>query len=152
MGKSGVLMHILAGSAPDVVTVLVHLEQMLGLTPDPIRRLAALGGQGDRLRLSNAQRKQMDAILVDRPMAEHAYRHGAGAATDRYLIEQATMCQPADAARIADIQIAAAHVFPLKSADLMPALQGAALGDALKQAETRWIASGFTLTKDDLIS
>jgi poly(A) polymerase len=46
---------------------------------------------------------------------------------------------------------AAAQKFPLNAADLMPALSGPELGKALKSAEVRWIASGFTLTKADLI-
>lgn len=151
MGQSGVLMHILPGAARDVVAVLVHLEQILGLNPDPIRRLVALGGERDRLRLSNAQQKAVDVRLADMPLIELAYRNGANAATDRYLIEQASMTQPVDAARLDDFAAAAGQVFPLKAADLMPALQGVVLGKALKLAETKWIASGFTLTKADLL-
>jgi poly(A) polymerase len=33
----------------------------------------------------------------------------------------------------------------------MPALQGAALGARLRELESRWIASGFVLTRDDLL-
>ena len=33
----------------------------------------------------------------------------------------------------------------------MPRLQGAALGAALRAAEARWIASGFTLTRAQLL-
>lgn len=151
MGQSGVLMHILPGAAHDVVAVLVHLEQILGLDSDPIRRLVALGGERDRLRLSNAQQKAVDVRLTDMPLIELAYRHGANAATDRYLIEQVSMTQPVDVARLDDFVAAADQVLPLKSADLMPALKGAELGKALKLAEAKWIASGFTLTKADLL-
>lgn len=151
MGRSGVLMHILVGAAPDVIAVLVHLENELGIAPDPIRRLAALGGDPERLRLSNTQQRAVDVRMLDLPLSELAYRHGADVATDRYLIEQASMCQPVDAARLDDFAKAAAQVFPLKAADLMPALSGADLGNALKAAEAKWIASGFTLTKADLL-
>lgn len=151
MGRSGVLMHIAAGAAPDVISVLVHLEQSLGLSPNSTRRLVALGGERDRWRLSNAMQKSVDVRSQDMPLLALAYRHGAAAATDRYLIEQASMTQPVDPARIAAFEDAAAQVFPLKAADLMPDLQGAALGDALKTAEAKWIASGFTLTKADLL-
>ena len=61
------------------------------------------------------------------------------------------MTQPADPDRIASFAHAAVQVFPLKAADLMPDLQGVALGQALKSAQARWIASSFTLTKDDLL-
>jgi len=151
MGRTGVLMHIAAGGAPDVIAVLVHLEQSLGLAPDPIRRLVALGGERDRWRLSNAVQKSVDVRSADMPLAELAYRHGAAAATDRYLIEQASMTQPADAARLDAFADAAAQVFPLKAADLMPRYQGAALGAALKTAEARWIESGFAKTKAELL-
>ena len=151
MGRSGVLMHIAAGAAPDVIAVLVHLEQSLGIAPDPIRRIAALGGDRDRWRMSNAMQAAIDARMADLPLTTIAYQHGAEAAIDRYLIEQASMTQPADPARIAEFHHAAAQVFPLRAADLMPALQGPALGQALQNAQDRWIASGFTLTKDDLL-
>ena len=151
MGRSGVLMHIAAGAAPDVISTLVHLEQSVGITPDPVRRIAALGGDRDRWRMSNAMQAALDARMADLPLAEIAYRHGADAATDRYLIEQASMTQPADPDRIASFAHAAVQVFPLKAADLMPDLQGVALGQALKSAQARWIASSFTLTKDDLL-
>ncbi len=151
MGRSGVLMHILVGAAPDVMAVLVHLENELGIAPDPIRRLAALGGDPERLRLSNAQQRAVDMRMLDLPLSELAYRHGADVATDRYLIEQASMCQPVDAARLDDFANAAAQVFPLNAADLMPEISGAELGKALKSAEAKWIASGFTLTKAELL-
>ncbi len=151
MGRSGVLMHIAAGAAPDVISVLVHLEQSLGILPDPIRRIAALGGERDSWRLSNKMQSAIDARMADLPLVEIAYLYGADAATDRYLIEQASMTQPADADRIAVFTNAAAQEFPLKAADLMPGLQGAALGNALKSAESKWIASEFTLTKGDLL-
>jgi poly(A) polymerase len=151
MGRSGVLMHIAAGAAPDVISTLVHLEQSVGITPDPVRRIAALDGDRDRWRMSNAMQAALDARMADLPLAEIAYRHGADAATDRYLIEQASMTQPADPDRIASFAHAAVQVFPLKAADLMPDLQGVALGQALKSAQARWIASSFTLTKDDLL-
>ncbi|MEJ6747705.1 MAG: CCA tRNA nucleotidyltransferase [Yoonia sp.] len=151
MGQSGVLMHILPGAARDVVAVLVHLEQILRLDSDPIRRLVALGGERDCLRLSNAQQKAIDVRLADMPLTELAFRHGANAATDRYLIEQASMTQPVDPARLVDFEAAAVQIFPLNAVDLMPALQGAALGKSLKLAEAKWIASGFTLAKADLL-
>ena len=45
---------------------------------------------------------------------------------------------------------ATAAAFPLRAADLMPALSGPALGAALKKAEAAWIASGFALSRDEL--
>ena len=45
----------------------------------------------------------------------------------------------------------AAAVFPVRPADLMPALSGPALGARLRALEARWIASGFTLRREDLL-
>ena len=45
----------------------------------------------------------------------------------------------------------AAAVFPLAAADLMPALQGEALGDALRAARQAWTDSDFTLDRDTLL-
>lgn len=149
MGHSGVLMRVLAGAAPDILTVLVHLEQ--GYEIDPIRRLVALGGDRSRLRLSNAQIRQIEQTLDDKPLPELAYRHGFAAARDRHLIECAGLSQPVDQTLLADLQDAANQTFPITAADLMPAIQGAALGRALREAEARWIASGFVLGKDDLL-
>ncbi len=153
MAASGVLLRVMPGALPDRLPVLVHLEQSLGVAPDPIRRLAVLGGEDlrDRLRLSNAGTQQLAHLRAAVSVAELAYRHGAAIAVDRHLVDCATMGQPVDAATLAQIERAAQAVFPLKAADLMPAISGPALGQALKTAEARWIASGFTLDKADLI-
>ncbi len=47
---------------------------------------------------------------------------------------------------------AAKAQFPITARDLMPAFQGAALGEALRRAEKRWIASGFTLCAEELLA
>ena len=41
--------------------------------------------------------------------------------------------------------------FPVTAADLMPALQGEALGARLKELESRWLASGLALSREDLL-
>jgi poly(A) polymerase len=43
-------------------------------------------------------------------------------------------------------------VFPLTAADLMPTLQGAALGEQLRKIEARWLTSDLTLTKAQLLA
>ncbi|TKA95670.1 CCA tRNA nucleotidyltransferase, partial [Cereibacter changlensis] len=45
----------------------------------------------------------------------------------------------------------AAAKLPVSAADLMPALQGAALGARLREIEARWIASGFRLSREALL-
>jgi poly(A) polymerase len=63
-------------------------------------------------------------------------------------------CQPAGKGwpRLAAIARGAAAQFPVRPADLMPALQGAALGEALRAMERRWIASDFTLDRAALLA
>ena len=39
----------------------------------------------------------------------------------------------------------------MKARDLLPDLQGPALGVAVKKLEADWIASGFTLSREELL-
>ncbi|SEN10837.1 poly(A) polymerase [Loktanella fryxellensis] len=152
MAACGALWRVLPGAAPDALAVLVHLEGEAGLPPDAIRRLAALGGDPARLRLSNAEAARLE-ILRDTQISagEAGYRHGETIAIDRIAVMAASLSQPIDPRDIAMARRGAGQVLPIRAADLMPALQGPALGAALKAAEVRWIASGFTLTRADLL-
>ncbi|RSK30712.1 CCA tRNA nucleotidyltransferase [Rhodovulum iodosum] len=158
MGQSGVLAHALAGAEARLVPVLVHLEAGWGAAPDPIRRLAALGGEdvAERLRLSKAEARHLDRIKRGLAGGEGpaalGYRYGETAARDAVLLRAAALSAPiADGAKD-DIARGAAARFPVCAADLMPALEGPALGARLKELESRWIASGFTLTKAELLA
>lgn len=152
MASTGALAQVLPGAENGALAVLVHLEQSLGIAPDPLRRLAVIGGDpAQALRLSNAQTRALGHINAGLSPIETAYRHGETAGRDVLLVQSATLGQPVDQAVLASIADAAGQVFPLKAADLMPALSGPALGKALQEAEARWIASGFTLTKADLL-
>ncbi|CAN0606338.1 unnamed protein product, partial [Ectocarpus sp. 12 AP-2014] len=63
MRSTGVLNAVLEGADDRALGPLVHLEETLGLAPDPIRRLASLGGTNvaDRLRLS---RQDADRLRI----------------------------------------------------------------------------------------
>lgn len=154
MGQSGVLWRVLPGADPIALAPLVHLER--DMPPDPLRRLAALGGEdvADRLRLSKAQAKQLaalrDGIASAMGPAELGYRLGAQAACDVLLLRAALSVQPLDAASLDMARDAAGRRFPLKAADLNGRLSGPAIGAALRQAEADWIASGFALDRADL--
>lgn len=148
---TGGLAQILPGATAATLPVLVHVEQSADLHPDPLRRLAVLSGAAkDAFRLSKAQMTVLDQISSDMSHAEAAYRFGADIGTHRLAIDAAMHGQELDLAAVAQLKEAANMTFPLTAADLMPAYQGAALGQALKSAEQRWIASGFTLTKAEL--
>ncbi|WP_045393407.1 CCA tRNA nucleotidyltransferase [Falsirhodobacter sp. alg1] len=149
MAACGALMRVLPGADATTLAVLVHLEG--GRAPDPIRRLALLGGTAD-LRLSRAEMKRValtaTAAREGVPIPEVAYRHGVTIACDAALVRGALIGTPVDLAGIED---AAAAVCPVTAADLMPGLSGKALGERLRQIEATWIASGFRLGRDALL-
>lgn len=152
MASTGALAQVLPGATHAALAVLIHVEEQADLTPDPIRRLAVLGGDPvDALRLSNDQVKQLEQIKSELPHPEAAYRFGAKQIIDRLAIEAASLSQEIDPNMVETVQKAAQQTFPVKAADLMPDLSGPALGKALKEAEARWISSGFTLTKAELL-
>lgn len=155
MAQAGVLMRALPGATATLLPVLVHLEA--GLATDPIRRLAALGGEAPdtALRLSKADTRRL-AVLRDRMAsamgaAELGYRHGAKVARDILLLRAAQFEHPMDDTALAAARTGAAAVFPIKPADLMPRFTGPALGEALARLEADWIAEGFAPDRDSLL-
>lgn len=152
MAATGALAQVLPGADDGSLAILVHLEGSLGVAADPLRRLAAIGGTpSEALRLSKAQAGDLANITSGLSAIEAGYRHGARVGRDVLLVQSASLGQPVDGAALAPIKDASQQAFPLKAADFMPALSGPALGAALKEAEARWISSGFTLTKADLL-
>jgi poly(A) polymerase len=153
MAATGVLGMILPGADARAVPVLVHIEQDFGWPPSALRRLALLGGDAAAgLRLSKQQAVALDQLQSDLSLDALAYQAGADVARDHAAIRAAMAGQMLDRDVLRRAQFAANQVFPLSAADLMPRLQGAALGKALADAKARWIASGFTLTKDQLLA
>lgn len=157
MRAVGVLGMVLPGAEDTALSPLVHLERQVGMTPDAMRRLACLGGQdvADRLRLSNAQARQYQALRegleTDLAPPELGYRQGATLAQDILVLRGAMTVQPVASAVLDQASHGAAQVFPVRAADLMPEYQGPALGKRLAELENRWIASGFSLTKAQLL-
>lgn len=135
MAQAGVLGHILPGADPRALPVLVHLEG--GMDADWIRRLASIGGEdpADRLRLSRAEAERLDQIrgaaVSEAIPAVVGYRLGAGDGTDAVLVRAALLGQPLPPNWKAEVARGAAARFPVKAADLMPALAGPALGARL---------------------
>ena len=152
MASTGALAQVLPGADAGMLAVLIHHEQALGVAANPLRRLAAIGGTPRQdLRLSKDQDRYLDHISGALSPVETSYRFGLCTGQDKLLIEAAALGQEIDPNIKKSVQEAAQKVFPLKAVDLMPALSGAALGHALKEAEARWIASGFTLTREQLL-
>jgi tRNA nucleotidyltransferase/poly(A) polymerase len=168
MAEAGLLVPLLAG-----VPLVPHagrmaaLEAALALSPDPIRRLAALGvlvvedaeRLSQRLRLSNAERDRLASMgqvwwrrivpAGDALARPWLYRLGAERFLDRVLL--AWTRSGADAGDAAWRELVSLPqrwqppAFPLKAADFIArgVEKGPALGAALRAAEEAWIAAGF---------
>ena len=156
MERTGVLPRILPGASPRALGPLLMAEAALALTPEPLRRLAATGfADGAALRLSKPDQKRL-ALLRDlmegsEALPEVAYRHGTETAKDTAALRAAMLEQPVDPDALPDLAEAANARFPVTAQDLMPALTGKALGDRLRALEAQWIASGFALSREDLL-
>ena len=152
MVQAGVLLQVLPGADAGAMAVLVHLEQ--DVPPDPLRRLAALGGQdvAERLRLSRKEAATLDALRAalssDETAAVLGWTLGAARARDAVLLRSALSGQPVPQVQ-AEIDRGACAAFPVKSADL--SLEGPALGAALRDMQARWITSDLRLSRSALL-
>jgi poly(A) polymerase len=176
MAESGLLSRVLGGVAfLASFENTVKLEGALGVEPDAVRRLGALGvwvaedadRLTQRLRLANAESERLSALehwwrVRPQPniQAAHAllYHFGPQAFADRVLIAWArSEAGVADASwrELASLpQRWTAPAFPLKAADFtrrgVPT--GPALGAVLRAAEAAWIAVDFPLDRAALES
>ncbi|AUQ68185.1 CCA tRNA nucleotidyltransferase [Phaeobacter inhibens] len=155
MRQVGLLSLILPGSDDRALGPLIHLEG--GMSADPLCRLAALGGDApwEALRLSKSQAADVRLLRAgaegtDGP-ATLAYHHGVSTARNVMLLRSALFEAPIAPDVETEITKGAAAVFPLSAKDLMPDLQGPALGAALKTLQKDWIRSGFMLDRDALL-
>ena len=148
MQETGVLARILSGVSLPVLQRFVDFGES-----EPVARLAALlvfSGEMP-LRLSKKEERLFDALRSFAWSAqsgeELAYQTDALTARKAVFLRAALVGGEADVSRL---QAAAEQHFPLAAKDL-PHLSGKALGDTLKRAERAWIASGFTLSKEQLL-
>lgn len=158
MAQVGVLTRILPGSDAKALPILIDIETRLGIAPDPVRRLAALGGEdpSGRLRLSKKDARRLQSIRTsafsDTNPAELGYRLGAEVACDAVAVRAALSESGVSDNALMDIGRGATAQFPLRASDLADRFEGPALGAALRAAEDRWIASGFSLDRTALLS
>ncbi|MTH76745.1 CCA tRNA nucleotidyltransferase [Paracoccus aestuariivivens] len=154
MQQAGILARILPGADGRDLPALIAAEAACGQLAAWPCRLALLGADDavSKLRLSRdeatQQKKLAEALAL--PLAEAAYRHGARIAESAALILHARgipLC-PDWQQRI---ERATEARLPLTARDLMPDLNGPALGEALRRAENAYIANDFTLTRDQLL-
>ena len=158
MAQTGVLGTLVPAADIRFALLMIHGESLIGRAPDWIGRLVALGGEDavNRLRLSKADQRTYEMIRVaafeDVSLLGAAFESGANVAEQAYLIRCAIAESLPDAAYVAELDLAAKQVFPVTAADLMPIYQGPALGARLAWLKSEWIASGFELSKRELIS
>lgn len=156
MIERGILKPVLPEIGAEGVARLERLarrEIAAGLSPDPIRRLAALlpldsalgEAIGARLKLSNAQRKRLTAALepaTGLPRAL-AYRIGWDGAVDRLLLSDSSDAEVADAWRsLNDWQ---PPRLPLTGGALVArgVTAGPDVARLLRQVEDQWVSEGF---------
>lgn len=158
MRQCGVLAAVLPGADDSGLGPLVHLEEQHSVAPEPIRRLASMGGEevSERLRLSKAQARKLDVLRngIESPVpaAELGYLHGEDLAMDILLLRAVLLQNPFTNSDQRAMKLGASAKLPVSAADFQPEFSGRALGEQLKKAERRWIASGFSLGRDELIN
>ena len=158
MCATGVLTHVLPGSDDRALGPLVHLESLHEIQPDSLRRLAVIGGE-DPARKLRLSRKDADTLALLRTGIECTdapgrlgYCNGYERGRDILLLRAALLEAPLTEESLSQVHEASMAHFPVKAADLMPRLSGPALGQRLKVLENLWIESGFSLSKQDLLS
>ncbi len=167
MAEAGLLVTVLGG-VPDLASFsnMVKVETALGLAPDAVRRLGALGVRvaedairlWQRLRLANAEHDRLAYMASawwrvspghDKDARALLYRLGPERFADRVLLAWTRSPAPSmDSAwhSLATLpQRWTAPAFPLKADDFLKRglAKGPALGVALRAAEEAWIAAGF---------
>lgn len=156
MSDAGILQMILPGADHSAMPSLITIESQTGSDPDWQRRLALLRADDPAasLRLSRGQagvQAQLSKALDQRwSLNEAGYRLGPTLAR-HYALLTAARGAALPAGWEAQIADAAKARLPLSAADLMPDLQGKALGLGLEAAEAAWIARDFTPSRADLI-
>jgi len=156
MAQAGILARVLPGSDARALAPLVHLEA--DLPPRWQRRLAILGGKApsEDLRLSRADSGSNEAVRAEigstLTPAALGWKLGLELAQDVILCRAALLESPLPANWQHDMARGVTSALPVTAADLMPALQGAALGGRLREIEARWLASDLTLDKAALLA
>lgn len=168
MADTGLLLRVLGGASYlGSFENMAKVEAAIGLAPDPVQRLGALGvwvaedaeRLTQKLRLHNAEQERLVSMAegwrrISPERGEAAtrtliYRLGVQAFLDHALLgwarSAASASNPNWHAMTTTPRRWIAPLFPLKAADFIKRGidKGPALGVALRSAETAWIAAGF---------
>jgi len=158
MRSTGVLAQLLPGADDRALAPLVAIERAAGAEPDAVRRLAAIATPEDAatLRLSRNQLQRLtrmrDEAQALTSVAELGYRYGDEGGLHETLLRCAFLERPWSEDLRTALHSGATAQFPIKATDLIPSFSGPALGKKLADLEASWIASGFTLTREDLLA
>ena len=174
MGDGGLLLALLGGvTYHGAFAAMVAAEAVLQRAPDPMLRLGALAVAvtedarrlAQRLRLSNAEAKQLDSMghrwwrlkgMDDALARRRLYRLGVRNYRDRILLAWARAGRDHDDPRWIELATLpdrwTAPKFPIKAADMIARGigEGPALGHILTRAEDAWLASDFPSDPDSL--
>jgi poly(A) polymerase len=169
MMDAGLLLAIFGGVAYiGPLAAMISAERLLGLKPDPVRRLGALAVAvtedakrvSMRLRLSNAETKALDSMghrwwrlagMNEATARRRLYRLGEDRYRDRLMLAWARAGDRADSTHWRQLvtlpQRWRAPKFPLKASDFIARgiAEGPALGQILALAEDAWLAADFPL-------
>ncbi len=169
MADAGLLLRIFGGVAyTGPFAAMIAAERQLGLPPDPVRRLGALGVAVTedarrlalRMRLTNAETRALDSMGhrwwrlagMDEAIARRRlYRLGEERYRDRLMLAWARAGRGVDPAPWRELATLPARwsapKFPLKAADFIARgiAQGPLLGQVLALAEDGWLAANFPL-------
>jgi poly(A) polymerase len=169
MADGGLLLPIFGGVAyAGPFAAMIAAEHLLGLAPDPVRRLGALAVAVTedarrvalRMRLSNAETKTLDSMghrwwrlagMDEATARRRLYRLGADRYRDRLMLAWARAGEDSDPAPWRELATLPARwsapKFPLKAADFNARgiADGPALGQVLRLAEDAWLAADFPL-------
>ncbi len=180
MRQSGVLTQVLPESEKwgiDLIHGLVRAGNELGWQIDPLPRLEALVPPYDsrmealaaRLRLSKAESMRLlewaksgeaKPARTDKVLALELYKGARQGIVDRLRLAVAAAREKGEAKTVDALlrQLAFAEsykrpVFPLSGGDMLAdgLIAGPEVGRRLKQLEEKWIASGFQLSKAQLL-
>ncbi|WP_371421762.1 CCA tRNA nucleotidyltransferase [Tardiphaga sp.] len=172
MVDAGLMLRIVGGvTYKGPFAAMIAIEQALGLKPDAILRLGALGVAvtedarrlAQKLRLSNDETKALDSMghrwwrlkgMDESRARRRLYRLGETRYRNRMMLAWARAGRDADSeawkALVTLPERWTPPVFPLKAADFMARgiAKGPALGHVLALAEDAWLALDFPMEVD----
>ena len=157
MEETEILSRLLGDCDSRRLARLMEFEQELEVGSNWLRRLAALAGPGFRfmLRLSRAERNRLKILMKPEILRmaplEAAYRYGESAALDLALVHAAAISRAPETGLFTEIDRGANARFPVSARDLSHAYSQRELGLKLKSLESKWIASRFSLTRNELL-